>query len=238
MPRTAQLRLPLLMPAQAQKHVTVNEALVRLDALAQLRLRTAAGASVPDGAEDGTAFVVPPGAAGAWAGRDGDIAVRSNGGWEFVRPRTGWRAWDPDRSEWCVFDGGAWLDGAVALSAGGATTFQRVIEFDHAIVPGAQNSTSVQIPAACQVVGVTGRVLEAIVGTNLAGWQLGVQGSTNRYGSGLGVARNSYVTGLTGTPVTYYSNTALVLSAEGGSFSEGLVRLAVHLVSLAPPRAV
>ena len=29
---TSQLGLPLLEPAQAQKHVTVNEALVRLDA--------------------------------------------------------------------------------------------------------------------------------------------------------------------------------------------------------------
>ena len=36
MARTAQLDLPLVMPAQAQKHVTVNEALARLDAAAQL----------------------------------------------------------------------------------------------------------------------------------------------------------------------------------------------------------
>ena len=36
MAKTAQLDLPLVMPAQAQKHVTVNEALARLDAAAQL----------------------------------------------------------------------------------------------------------------------------------------------------------------------------------------------------------
>ena len=36
MARTAQLDLPLVAPSQAQKHVTVNEALARLDAVAQL----------------------------------------------------------------------------------------------------------------------------------------------------------------------------------------------------------
>ena len=35
MASTAQLALPLVAPAQAQKHVTVNEALARLDAAAQ-----------------------------------------------------------------------------------------------------------------------------------------------------------------------------------------------------------
>ena len=33
---TARLGLPLLQPAQAQKHVTVNEALMRLDGLVNL----------------------------------------------------------------------------------------------------------------------------------------------------------------------------------------------------------
>ena len=40
MARTAQLSLPLVMPSQAQKHVTVNEALARLDAAAQLRVHS------------------------------------------------------------------------------------------------------------------------------------------------------------------------------------------------------
>ena len=38
--QTSNLSLPFIMPAQAQKHVTVNEALVRLDGLAQLRLQS------------------------------------------------------------------------------------------------------------------------------------------------------------------------------------------------------
>ena len=38
MVKTANLELPLVQAAQAQKHVTVNEALALLDAAAQLRL--------------------------------------------------------------------------------------------------------------------------------------------------------------------------------------------------------
>ena len=39
MSRSPALDLPYLMPTQAQKHVTVNDALSRLDALVQMRLQ-------------------------------------------------------------------------------------------------------------------------------------------------------------------------------------------------------
>ena len=38
MQTTPQFNLPLIQSGQAQKHITMNEALTRLDALAQLRL--------------------------------------------------------------------------------------------------------------------------------------------------------------------------------------------------------
>jgi hypothetical protein len=65
-----------------------------------------------------------------------------------------------------------------------------------------------------------------------------VAGSDNRYGSGLGLALNSYLRGLSGAPVTYYADTPLLLTAEGGAFAAGTVRLALHLVELEPPQAV
>jgi hypothetical protein len=40
MTETANLTFPLVQPAQAQKHVTVNEALARIDGLAQLTLQS------------------------------------------------------------------------------------------------------------------------------------------------------------------------------------------------------
>jgi hypothetical protein len=238
MARTAQLELPLLAPSQAQKHVTVNEALARLDAVAQLRVASSTLSSPPAAADEGAGYLVAAGASGDWAGQAGRIAVRSNGGWVFLAPRAGWRAWDEARGGQLLHDGTGWVADAVVASANGAGTTWRVLEFDHVVVPGASNATAVAIPAQAQVVGVTGRVIAALTGAGLSAWRIGVAGSDNRYGSGLGIALNSYLAGLSGSPVTYYAATPLVLTAEGGSFASGKIRLAVHCVGIEPPRPV
>ncbi|MFT3973800.1 MAG: DUF2793 domain-containing protein [Amaricoccus sp.] len=238
MPSTAQLSLPLVMPAQAQKHVTVNQALAILDTVTQLRVNGSNTSTPPDGATGGDAYIVPAGATGAWVDQADSVAVWSNGGWTFLEPRHGWRAWDVGLSGWQLYDGTAWVPNALAVSAGGARIVARVLEFDHQIAAGATNLTTVLIPAGAQVLGISSRVEAALTGTALTGWRIGVAGSDNRYGSGLGLARNAYLAGLSGSPVTYYAATPLLLSAEGGTFSSGTVRLAVHLVEISPPRAV
>jgi hypothetical protein len=238
MASTAQFELPLVAPAQAQKHVTVNEALARLDAVAQLRVTASALAAPPAAIVDGASYLVPEGATGAWSGQSGRIAIGANGGWVFLAPKAGWQAWDESTGARLLFDGAAWIPGALAASAHGAATIARVLEFDHPIVPGSTNSTAVAIPTHAQVIGVTGRVIGAISGSGLTGWRVGVAGADNRYGSGLGLGANSYLSGLSGSPVSYYAATPLLLSGEGGAFAGGIVRLAVHLQQLEPPRAV
>jgi hypothetical protein len=234
MAETANLALPLLQPAQAQKHVTVNEALARLDGIAQLVLQSATVAAPPAGAVEGTAWAVPAGASGDWAGRDGRVALRLNGGWEFVTPRTGWRAFVDDTGAMATHDGADWVP-AAALGLHGAATLMRVATVEHVVSPGAVSHTVAAIPARAVVFAVTGRVTQAITGS-LASWQLGVDGSDNRHGSGLGLGAGSWVVGVTGSPVTYWTDTALKLTATGGSFAAGTVRLAVHMMTFAPPR--
>jgi hypothetical protein len=236
MARTAHLDLPLIMPAQAQKHVTVNEALARLDATVQLRVISSVTDAPPAAAADGASYLIPDPASGEWNGRSGQVAVWSNGGWVYLAPRAGWRAWDEGRSGHHAFDGTAWVPDALVVSPNGAATLSKVIEFDHAVVAGATNAPAVSIPSHSQVVGVTGRVLNPLTGPGLTGWRVGVAGSDDRYGSGLGLAAGSYLLGLSGAPVTYYGPTPLVLTAEGGQFAAGDIRLALHVVQLAPPR--
>jgi hypothetical protein len=238
MAKTAQLDLPLVMPAQAQKHVTVNEALARLDAAAQLRVVSSLVQDPPATAVDGLSYMVPAGATGAWQGLAGQIAVWSNGGWSFLAPRAGWRAWDESRGGHQLFDGTTWVPDALVVSPNGAGAKLKVLEFDHVITPGSTNATSTAIPNQAQVLGVTGRVVAELTGTALTTWRIGVSGSDNRYGSGLGTGLNSYLVGLSGAPVTYYASTPLLLSAEGGSFGAGIVRLALHFLQLDPPRPV
>lgn len=238
MPSTAQLSLPLVMPAQAQKHVTVNEALSILDAVTQLRVLGSDIVAPPAAVADGDAFVIPSGAEGEWQDKEGFVAVGSNGGWSFLTPRAGWRAWDQALSGWLVYDGARWVRNALAVSAGGATLIGRIIEFDHTIKTGATNQTSVAIPSGTQVIGVSGRVLEALNGAGLTGWRVGVADSDNRYGSGIGIGANSSLAGLSGSPVSYYAETPLLITGEGGSLASGKVRLAIHLIEIAPPSAI
>jgi hypothetical protein len=238
MANTAQLGLPLVMPSQAQKHVTVNEALARLDAAAQLRVVSSVLETPPSVAADGESYLVPAGAAGDWLGKSGSIAVWSNGGWVFLDPKAGWRAWDENTFGTRVFDGINWLHDAGAFSPGGAGTVTKVLEADHTMVPGTSSPTGVVIPAMAQVLGITGRVTSALSGAGLSSWRIGVAASDNRYGSGLGLALNSYLIGLSGNPVTYYSETEIFVRGEGGEFAAGTIRLALHYLHLVPPRAV
>lgn len=237
MASTAQFGLPLLAPAQAQKHVTVNEALAILDAVAQLRVLSSTTQAPPSDANEGEAFLVPMGASGAWSGRSEQVAVWSNGGWLYLKPKAGWCAWDAAANGRRVFDGTEWVADAVVTSPGGANSSWSLIEFDHVVSAGASNTTIFTIPGNSQVHAVTGRVVEGLAGTGLTGWRIGVADANNRYGSGIGTARNSYFIGVSGAPVTYYENTPIQLQADAGSFLTGRVRIAVTLTQFRPPRA-
>ncbi len=235
---TPHLALPLLQPSQAQKHVTMNEALSRIDALTQLELQSRTLNAPPASPSEGVAYAVATGAVNAWAGKDGQVALYLNGGWAFLQPSAGWRGWLADEGTPVQFDGAEWIPGAGALSTHGAATTLRVIEHDHLVVAGASTDTAAIIPAQSLVFGVTGRVLETIPGTATS-WRLGIGGvSDNRYGSGLGLSQGSWLRGLTSSPLAYYSDTALTLTGEGGDFDGGgEVRLAVHILELGLPRA-
>jgi len=107
--KTVNLALPYIMPAQAQKHVTHNEALQRLDATAQLVI-TARQASPPALPTEGECFWVLAGATGPWSGRTGRLAFRQDGEWLFIVPQVGWCAFDRSDERLKIFSGADWID--------------------------------------------------------------------------------------------------------------------------------
>lgn len=234
MTETMQLNLPLVQAAQAQKHVTVNEAFARLDALAQITLQSRSQTTPPLTADEGAAWAVPATAVNAWAGQAGRIAIFANGGWVFAKPQTGWRGWIVDEHASVIFDGAIWRGGAVAVSPSGAAAAFRVVEFEHEIAAGPGNDTSVLVPANVLLFAVSARVSEEVTGT-LTSWQLGAPGAPDRFGSGLGLDLGSFARGLLGAPMAYYAPEELVLTAEGGDFAGGKVRLAMHLFEATLP---
>ncbi len=231
---TNRLGLPLLQPAQAQKHVTVNAALARLDGLVELTLFSRSQAMPPAVVIDGDCYGVPAGAVNDWGGQDGRIAIGTNGGWEFATPRRGWRAMILDEGAPAIFDGTAWREGMATLSPHNAGLSFHVAELDHAVTAGPVSTTAVMIPANAVVIGATARVVAAITGT-LASWSLGNPGAAGRYGSGLGKAAGSFARGVLGQPTAFYAPTAMQLDAAGGDFGGGTVRIAVHYMELALP---
>ena len=123
---TPNLGLPFLMAAQAQKHVTHNEALRALDALVHLAVIDRDATTPPGSPSDGNRYIVATGGAGAWEGHDLEIAAYQDGAWAFFAPRAGWRSWIGDEEVLVVWDGGAWSSVGGSGGSGGDGDFDTV----------------------------------------------------------------------------------------------------------------
>ncbi len=108
MDSTPNLALPYILPSQAQKHVTHNEALRQLDAIVQLSVKSRIVATPPQSPGEGDRYIVAAGASGDWQGNDLAIAAYQDGAWAFYAPATGWTAFVEDETLIAIWDGAAW----------------------------------------------------------------------------------------------------------------------------------
>lgn len=105
---TPLLALPFLAAGQAQKHVTLNETLLRLDAIVQIGVESRHLAQPPLAPKPGTRFLVPDAANGVWAGHAGQIAAWQDEGWAYFAPLTGWLAFVADENLLLAFTTAGW----------------------------------------------------------------------------------------------------------------------------------
>ncbi|RYH95916.1 MAG: DUF2793 domain-containing protein, partial [Acetobacteraceae bacterium] len=136
---TTILSLPLILPAQAQKHVTHNEALVKLDLMVQLAVINRTLTTAPALPTIGDRHIVAAGATGPWVGQAGRIALFTEAGWQFTQPLAGWQAYVMAESQMAFFNGLTWI----ALSDGPFTVGQLGVS----ATPDATNRLSVSAPA-------------------------------------------------------------------------------------------
>lgn len=230
MAETSNLTLPLLAAGQAQKHVTVNEALSRLDLLVMLAVKSRTLAAPPASPAEGDRYAVPAGGQDAWAGRDQMVAAFLNGGWDFIQPFAGWRAFVEDEGAEVTFAAGVWTELTAPTAGSGEIS---VLEFEHAIGAGGAQETTGLIPAGSIVFGVTARIVEAVTGAS--GWSLGVPGAETRYGTGYGTDAGLGLRCVTGAPLAYPQDIPLTLTPEGGDFTGGRIRFNIHRLLLEPP---
>lgn len=115
MSNSPNLALPYLEAAQAQKHVTHNEALRSLDAIVQLSVIDRGPTTPPGEPSDGERYIVAPDGSGDWLGKDLQIAAWQDGVWIFHAPRPGWLCWIADEDLLVVWDGEAWTDAGTVM---------------------------------------------------------------------------------------------------------------------------
>ncbi len=115
---TPKLKLPYIMAAQAQKHITHNEAIRALDVIVQLGVIDRDLSTAPDSPLDGDSYIIAGVASGDWGGHEGEIAAFKDNGWAFHVPGEGWLAWVADEDLLLVFDGTQWNE--LSGSGGGS----------------------------------------------------------------------------------------------------------------------
>lgn len=108
MQTTPRLGLWTLIPGQAQKEASVNEALHLLDAIVGGAVEESARATPPATPTVGTSYIVGDQATGEWTGRDGALAAFTPGGWRYVSPTDGLTVLVKATGSTLRYRGGAW----------------------------------------------------------------------------------------------------------------------------------
>ncbi len=231
---TPRLALPVIEAAQAQKHVTHNEALSLLDALTQLAVESRTLAPPPASPAEGSCYIPASGATGAWSGWSGQIAVFSGGGWLRLLPVSGLKAWVKAERLTVTYEDGVWRDGIALTSHGGRVTLRAKEE--ELTLAGAFVETvdAAFIPDRAIVLGVASRTTVAIAGVSSYG--VGIAGNTTQFGNLLGVALGSTNNGVIG-PTAFYADTKVRVTANGGNFTAGKVRLIIYFLEMSAPNS-
>ncbi len=240
---TPRLGLPYVVAAQAQKHIPINESLARLDALVQLAVESRAVAAQPASPAAGGVWILPAGATGAaWAGQGAGTLMRFEAGaWEALIPAEGVLAWVKDENQVVAHDGAAWaplsasFKSLTAAASPGLANTRLEIREEETALSGATTSTAIVIPARAIVLAVSTRTTVAVTGAT--SYSCGVSGEAAKFGSSLGAAKNASNVGVIG-PTAYYADTPVLLTAAGGNFTGGKVRVAMHLLRFDAPAAV
>ncbi len=109
MTTSTHLKLPYILPGQAQKHITHNEAIAALDTLAQLAVLDRDLNTPPGSPDVNMRYIVGPAPTGAWAGKANQVTRWDGASWQFHAPEPGWLAFVLDENGLIAWNGSAWL---------------------------------------------------------------------------------------------------------------------------------
>ena len=107
-----------IVPGAPSKEPAHNDALERLEQLAQITVVNRTTTSAPSSPAQGAAYIVASVPTGVWSAQTHRVAAYYSG-WTFLDPREGWKAYDQNTDQGLVFDGSVWqLDRAERFLGG------------------------------------------------------------------------------------------------------------------------
>jgi len=206
---TANLALPLLQAAQAQKHVTHNEALVALDTLVQLAVLDKDLTAPPASPAEGDRYLIAGASpTGAWSGWAGRVVRYQDGAWRSFVPRPGWLAFVADEADLYTYTGAAWASYRSTLTA-----LQNLTRLGLGTTADAQNPFAAKLNKALWTALTTGEG-----GTGDLRYTLNKQASGNT----LSLLFQSGFSGRAEIGLTGDDDLRLKVSADGGTWREAL----------------
>ena len=110
MSTSPRLQLPFIAPSQAQKHVTLNDSLRKIDLMAQAKILSRATPAQPAAPNEGDIYILPANPAGPdWEHlSENMLAMFTDGYWDSLAPQIGFRVWNEETARVIIFDGVNW----------------------------------------------------------------------------------------------------------------------------------
>ncbi len=222
--QTTRLGLPYILTGQSQKEVTHNEALNRLDAFITPVVIDIVD-TPPSSPDNGDIYIVGTSATGAFTGHSNKVAQYITGSWEFYPPFKWMDAIVESLQSRLFFDGVNWQPWGLIMRDSGE--YLRIGHWQEDISLGGSAVDSISgIPDRSLVIAINSRVIEEITGAT--SFSVGVSGDETRYGNGIGIIEDSTNIGMSYHPISYYANTPIKITANGGSFTGGIVRISAQ----------
>lgn len=110
MSETLHLGLPFIAASQAQKHVTHNEALLKLDGLVHAHVERRDLTAPPANPQQGSAYLVAANPTGDWQAHENKIAAFQDGAWAYSFVKVGFVLWVVADELLAVWSGSLWLN--------------------------------------------------------------------------------------------------------------------------------
>lgn len=220
MSATGRLGLPYIVTSQAQKEVTHNQGLDRLDAFVTPVVADIAD-SPPGSPAVGDLYIVGSSASDDFTGHENELAQYQSGGWAFYSPFKWMDAVVESLDSRMTYDGSGWVPFGLIMKDTGEYLRVGHNQEDVTVDSGSSKDTTIEIPSRSILLTVNVRVLTAVTGAS--SFDVGISGETSKFGGSIGIGQDSTNIGVIG-PTAFYSDTPVRLSANGSDFTGGVIR--------------